>query len=304
MAKVRLTDQHGEEVEIELNPRGSARSPLISLQNFRSIEAITNLTSNREDTLLLGENVFGVFDGAGSLVKFVDPQRGTGGRIAATVARDAFATQASSLEFLTVRANREIKRQMILAGIDVSNKLNLWCTTAAVVRMGDDSFEWLQIGDSVILLIKSDGSFELLVTYHDHDQELLLVCKKLSEQGVEDPHSVIVSNGQAQALREELNVTYGDLTGEDEAMQWVECGTKDLDGIDHILLFTDGLLIPKEDPKAPNNWQQIVQLFLEGGLKNVVSHVRKLQNVDPFCREYPRYKQYDDIAAIALSRKK
>jgi serine/threonine protein phosphatase PrpC len=300
MTKVRLTDQHGEEVEVELD----LRSRRVATQDLRHIEIVSDLTPNKEDTFLLGDNIYGVFDGAGSLVKFVDPKRGTGGRIAATIARDIFIRhEESSLAGLATFANAGIKREMMNVGIDVSKKVNLWCTTAAVVRMDENSFEWLQIGDSVILLIKSDGTFELLVPYHDHDQELLSVCKALSEKGEKDPHAIIVADGQAQALREKINVTFGDFTGEDEAMRWVKSGTRSLEGIDYILLYTDGLLIPKEDPKAPNDWGKTVQLFLEGGLGNIARHVRIRQDGDPFCAKYTRYRQYDDIAAIALSRK-
>ena len=76
-----------------------------------------------------------------------------------------------------------------------------------------------------------------------------------------------------------------------------------MEGIEHILIFTDGLLIPKEDPRAANDWKMAVKLFLTLGLDGSVNFVRNLQNKDPFCRKYVRYHPYDDIAAIALSRK-
>lgn len=277
------------------------------MHNFRHVETICDLTPDREDAILLGDNIFGVFDGAGSLVKFSDSKGNTGGRLAATIARDAFTSCPGDLYYGgAALANREIRKYMKMAGVDVSEKVNLWCTTAAVIQLREDHnyLTWLQIGDSVILLVRNDGSFELLVPYHDHDRELLAICKKLSEGGEKDPHSVIVANGMARALREEINVAYGDLTGEKEAMSWVESGGFPIFDFDHILLYTDGLLIPKEDPMAENDWQKTVELFLDGGLKNVVNYVRRLQDADPHCSKYTRYKQYDDIAAIAISRKK
>lgn len=277
------------------------------MYNFVRIQAITDLTPKKEDAILIGENTFGVFDGAGSLVKFVDPIRGTGGKIASSIARDIFTSGDNpvfySLEYLARKANLEIRKQMAEAGIDVGKKVNLWSTTAAVVRMGADSFEWLRISDSVILIIRSDGEFKLLVDYHDHDKELLAVCRELAQKGEKDPHSVIVANGQAQALREKVNITYGALNGEEEAMQWIKSGIMGLEGIKHILIFTDGLLIPKEDPKAPNDWALTVKLFLTLGLDGLVNFIRDLQQKDPFCRKYIRYHPYDDIAAIAISRK-
>ncbi len=273
------------------------------MHNFGRVQVITDLTPKKEDALLIGENIFGVFDGAGSWVKFVDPIRGTGGKIASSVTRDTFAAGNGSLADLALKANLEIKRQMAEASIDVKKKVNLWSTTAAVVRMGNDSFEWLEIGDSVILVIRTDGKFNLLVDYHDHDRELLAVCKELAEKGESDPHSVIVANGQAEALKEKMNITYSALNGENEAMQWIKSGVMSLEGIEHILIFTDGLLIPKEDPQTPNDWRMTVKLFLTIGLDGLVDFVRNLQQKDPFCKKYVRYHPYDDIAAIALSRK-
>lgn len=54
-----------------------------NMRNFRRIETVCDLTPKREDALLVGDDIFGVFDGAGSLTGFSDPQRGTGGKIAA-----------------------------------------------------------------------------------------------------------------------------------------------------------------------------------------------------------------------------
>ena len=44
-----------------------------------------------------------------------------------------------------------------------------------------------------------------------------------------------------------------------------------------------------------------VKLFLNGGLREVKDFVRNLEKNDPKCWKYPRYKQYDDIAAISIS---
>lgn len=116
------------------------------MHNFRHVETICDLTPNREDAMLVGDNIFGVFDGAGSLVKFTDSRGNTGGRLAATIARDAFARCPGYLYHDgAVLANREIRKYMMIAGVDVSEKVNLWCTTAAVVRMRENYFEWLQI---------------------------------------------------------------------------------------------------------------------------------------------------------------
>ena len=71
-----------------------------------------------------------------------------------------------------------------------------------------------------------------------------------------------------------------------------------------MLVFTDGLIIPKEDPHAVDDFSTTVKLFQEGGLQKVRDYIRQVENTDPNCWKYPRYKKSDDIAALAISFQK
>ena len=103
------------------------------------------------------------------------------------------------------------------------------------------------------------------------------------------------------ALRRTSNDEYGVFNGDPRAEQFLHTGTEPLKNVAHILLFTDGFLLPKEEPAAPDDFATMTKLFLEGGLTRIRDYVRKVENDDPKCWEYPRYKKSDDIAAIALS---
>jgi hypothetical protein len=61
------------------------------------------------------------------------------------------------------------------------------------------------------------------------------------------------------------------------------------------------LILPKENPEDQDDFNRFVEIFLEGGLERVKNYVRDLEKTDPECWKYPRYKQYDDIAAISIS---
>ena len=100
---------------------------------------------------------------------------------------------------------------------------------------------------------------------------------------------------------EKVNITHGTLTGEPEALNFLKTGRESLEKIKHILLFTDGILLPKEDPKSPDDFATFTHLFLKGGLKELKNYVRKIEKSDPYCWKYPRYKQYDDITAVAIT---
>jgi serine/threonine protein phosphatase PrpC len=256
--------------------------------------------SKKEDLYFIEDNIFGVVDGFNSLARFTDKNRKTGGLIAASITRDEFLKNDKDLRTLAIRANQKIKDRMLVLNIDINDKNCLWGTAIAVVRVKDNSFEWAQMGDSLILVIYKDNSFRLLVRDYDHDKEVLSQWKELAEQKRENIREIIGKEALVK-LRNKMNKTYGFLTGEEKAISFLKSGKEELKNIKHILLFTDGLIIPKKDPLKEDDWKKFVKLFLEGGLNNIKNFVRSLEKNDPKCWKYPRYKQYDDIAAISIS---
>ena len=109
-----------------------------------------------------------------------------------------------------------------------------------------------------------------------------------------------VMENQIKKVRHAMNVEYGVLNGETNFSSFVRSGKEDLKDISHVLLFTDGLFIPSENPSEKHNFNKFVDLFHKGGLQEIRNHVRRLEQSDPDCKIYPRFKKHDDIAAIAL----
>ena len=256
-------------------------------------------SASNDDVLLITKRMFGVFDGAFDMERYQDEKGRTGATLAASIARDTFAENSRSLVDIAKEANSRIRKSMLEKGIDVSRKASRWSTTAAVVRLNKDSFDWLQISDSLILVIYADHSFKLMDDDYDHDEETTLMWKQLAEQKVEDIPKAL--HGQILKVRNQMNITYGVLNGKEEMVKFLRHGQVSLHNIAHVLLFTDGLFIPKEDPKQKDDFETLVSLFLQGGLKRVRGHIRARETTDPKCWKYPRFKQYDDIAAVSLS---
>lgn len=263
------------------------------------IDLVIDEGMNNEDLHLIGRNIYGVFDGFNSLDKYVDKYGKTGGQIAAMIARDEFHKNDRSLKDLAREANRKIRERMVEYNVDTSKKGSLWGTIFAVGRIIDKSFEWMQIGDSLILVVYKDNSFKLLVNDYNHDKELLETWKELAERKKENIRELI--KGPHLELRNKMNETYGCLTGEQKAISFLKSGRENLENVKAILFFTDGLFIPKEDPTEDDDWAKFVELYLRGGLKSIRDFVRNLEKKDPKCWKYPRFKQYDDIAAISIS---
>lgn len=251
-----------------------------------------------EDELLINGDLFAVFDGSSSLLKFQSPDGKTGGKIAAETARLVFETNQGSLRELALSANRKIHEQETAAGIDLSSKDSLWATTAAAVRIGLSQIELLQVADSLILVITSDGKVSPPLGYRDHDLPVMRKWRQLADRGEKNIWDRL--NSDIIGLRQTANVGYGVLNGEDDAAAFIQTTTIERQGIESILLFTDGLLIPGEDPDAPEDWEKYADIYRRLGLDGLVQHVRGLEDSDPQQTKFPRYKPHDDIAAIAI----
>lgn len=254
-----------------------------------------------EDAILLGKNRFGVFDGASSLDGFTDEEGRTGGYLAANIAKDIFENSNLSLRETALIANRKIAEAMAAKGIDASRKESSWCSTVAVIEIDlkKKEFQWVQIADSLIVVIGKDGMPRSLVQDYDHDKNVMVQWKQLADSHTNDISSKL--QGKIVVLRRAANVAYGVLNGDSNAENFLRTGRESFENTAHILIFSDGLTIPKRDPRSDDDFSLIAELFREGGLKRVRDYVREIENSDPNCWEYPRYKKSDDIAGVAIS---
>ena len=266
-----------------------------------SVETISEKGSAylNEDVVLQDDNVFGVFDGSTSLHYDDLPAGMTGGLMAAQIAAESFRLEAGDLISRAEEANTKIGAAAGSERFTEKEKHRLWSTSAAVVRIEENSFEFCQIGDSLIMVVRNDGSFRLLTPDTAHDRETLSLWKN-SDVAAGTTIQELLSD-QIRTIRNKMNVFYGVLNGEPEAVHFLRHGRESLEGVQAVLLFTDGLFLPKEDPHQPDNWSLFVDLYLSGGLTAIHEQVRSLELMDPGCRLYPRFKKHDDIAAIAIT---
>ena len=267
------------------------------------VETLLEKGSSRvnEDRLLVAGNTYGVFDGATSLGEEISPGDSTGGALAAEIARETFRHSRGSLLAAAVEANSRIAKSQVCAGVDYSRRHTLWTTSAAVVQIKGNGIEYCQTGDALIMLLYQDGRYRLLTPEIDIDRETLLLWKKLSSSAIGSKDSIYKAlDEQIRTVRLEMNRTYGVLNGEKEAVHFINHGLESLMGVTDILLFTDGLYLPKEDPAAPSDWDIFVDLYRDKGLQGVRDSVRYMQGSDPGLSLYPRFKMHDDIAAVAI----
>jgi len=254
--------------------------------------------STNEDQILAAQPVFAVFDGVTSLNKYVDESGKTGGLLASSIARETFDKSDKSLLELATEANKRIRSAMHEKGIDTSDKLNLWATSVAAIRILEKEIEWLTVSDSIIMVFDTHGGHRLPGKFHNHDLAALKLWKELAARGVENIREPL--NDVIAENRRRMNIDYGALNGEPGFVHFVERGTCELENIAHIVLATDGLFVPTENPED-EGWDQFAALYLAGGIKRIRDFVREREESDPKCWRYPRFKVHDDIGAIAIS---
>ncbi|WP_432735270.1 protein phosphatase 2C domain-containing protein [Maridesulfovibrio sp. FT414] len=252
-----------------------------------------------EDFYFARGSRFGVFDGATSLSPDVYEQGCTGGYLASNIAGQVFASGEEPLLSLADKANSAICTAMQERGVDLTEKEFLWSTSAAVVNLEEDYFEWVQIGDCLVMLINEDGSHELLCGGFDHDCETLKMWQEVSKEAGGPILNVL--RDQILKVRGQMNVSYGVFSGEKEALSFLNHGQRSLEGVSSILLFTDGLFLPSCDPESRCDFSRFSEIFQQGGLTGVRDYIRTIEQDDHNCCRYPRFKTHDDIAAISIS---
>ena len=247
-----------------------------------------------EDAVVIEENIYGVFDGASSLNNAVFEKYKTGGMIASSTAGHVFSKNHFPLLQLGRQANTAILSKMKTHNVNLNQRHTMWSTSAAVVRLGRNTLEWLQTGDAYIILIYANNSYKVLVEQADHDYKTLLMLKE------NHSHQDMAFKQQVKKIRSNMNRTYGVLNGEPNALNFFNSGFQSLDDVKTILLFTDGLQIPSSIPEKKKNFKPFMALYQKLGLTGLKNHIRKLESQDPDITQYPRFKCHDDIAAIAI----
>ena len=288
-----------------MSPNGSGTSSTAEA-GIRRITAIDSITAKgshnlNEDSMVANTDtgIFAVFDGASGLNPFTDAEGRTGAYLASNIAREVFGAGGESLLGLTATANKRIRTAMAYQKIGTSDKINRWATSVAAVRVHSDSFDWVWVSDSIILVVYDDGSYKALVDDYEHDQETLSLLRELTGKGDPDPKAGIRDITLYQ--RRQMNITYGFVAGEEIPPQYLHTGTESLKGVRHILLFTDGMLVPKEDPRAKDDFDAVVSEYLKGGLKGWLAYVRSLEDNDPGLKRYARFHPHDDATAVAVT---
>jgi serine/threonine protein phosphatase PrpC len=260
----------------------------------------TGVRKLNEASLLINEklSVFGVFDGASSLDKYLSADGKTGAYLASNKAAEVFAGPHTNLAEALQAADQAIDQLHKQSSIDTSDRVNRFSTTVAAVKISEDQAELLQVGDSVIIVIYKDGSAKAPLGYHDHDLEVMRKWRKLADEGQTNIRQLVAED--VIQLRRTGNTEYGTLNGDGAAKKFMQTLILDLKDVASILIITDGMFVPKTDPETGEDWNYYAKLYKEGGLEKIYQTVREIEKSDPELIKYPRYKLHDDASGVAI----
>lgn len=253
---------------------------------------------HNEDRYLIKNNVFAVLDGATNVGRELSIYEMTPGEFAAETLRESL-DETDGIEDGLRLANTKIDdgiRQFFFE----PTKQDRFSSTATVVRINENNtLDYWNVADSFFFLINKEGKVVVPFDLYEFDRNNLIELKKrLDNKDIEDPieemREIILTS------KNEANKSYAVFNGEQEVFNLMKKGSVDLTNIATVVLFTDGMNYPSEDPTMPTDYQAMADLYLEGGVEHMLDTVREMEEEDPEFKKYPRFKMHDDATVIAV----
>ena len=258
-----------------------------------------------EDRFLAATNRFAVLDGATNvshakpLIMGMEPAE-----YAAHHFQQGLMDTNMCLDNLLLKLNHSLDK-VIKQYIPNPAVIERFSTAAAVIDINEGFLEYRTIADCYFVLIMKDGNIQTPYPFQsiNQDRENLLKLKSIraSFKGLDkdfDPFSEL--HQDLKVLRGMVNRTYGAFNGMPQAMSFVKRGKLPIDNVKSILLFTDGMLLPQEDPAAEPDFEKIAWMYKHGGLGFWYGKVRSEEGSDPYFLKYPAVKRHDDATALAI----
>ncbi|WP_157724771.1 protein phosphatase 2C domain-containing protein [Virgibacillus phasianinus] len=275
---------------------------------YKTAKGVSRLN---EDSLIINKDelVYGVADGVSSLVPFTSRKNLTGGYIASNEVKQHFESNKKHGDLFSgvSRVNQRIQDEMKKYDIDISKKETLWGTALALLKITDTSIEYIQTGDCMLIAVYNNDETRVLTRLQvEHlESSAIQKWKEGIEQGVKSKSEltkrvkdILISNRHKSNTED----GYGVLNGEQNAMDYVEIGSINKIGIKQLILMTDGMFYPEEVvPGGMDYWKFITSTLNTKGLDQYVNDLVNIEESDPECIAYPRFKKSDDKAAIIIT---
>ncbi|WP_040833664.1 protein phosphatase 2C domain-containing protein [Nocardia brevicatena] len=251
-----------------------------------------------DDRVLTTRNSVIVLDGASSFA----PDMPTAGTFVDTLGQELRAQCETGTEDLTAALSRAIETTSSRLGLQPGAAPS---STVSIVRVGHTAIDVLALGDSPIIVGRTDGTFE---TIHDDrlDRLDLPEATRYRERlragsGYDDEHRAILGELQHQERkRRNRDGGYWIAEADHAAAQHSITARYARDDVAWVILATDGAA----EPLAPLgiSWSDVAQLDASGLAELLVRCEHWEAQTDPAGRQQPRAKRHDDktVAVVRL----
>jgi serine/threonine protein phosphatase PrpC len=268
-----------------------------------------------EDAYVCNESnhIYGVIDGATSLVPFASSDGETGGVLAAKVIAQYLnnkelphINQPQELMHLLSKANELLRKSMEQNHVEMENKEELWSACAVLVHIDDHWIDYAHAGDCMLIVYYQDQTIRVVT--HDQlghiDQLTLDRWAEGAAAGLVDRDALWeYTKPQIILGRKLANAPggYAVLNGDPAFSSYAEYGRISRVGIKALLLVSDGLYIPKASGAPKIDGAAELALFVRDmGLQQYIDWLIGLEESDPECIQYPRVKKSDDKTALYI----
>ncbi|WP_197254970.1 protein phosphatase 2C domain-containing protein [Paenibacillus dendritiformis] len=258
-----------------------------------------------EDALVANERnqVYGVVDGATSLIGYRDEAGYTGGYLAAQLlaAHAMEAEDGMPLEQMVMQANAALRDRMSEAGIDMADKAQRWSAAFALFRVREDWIEYVQAGDCMLFAKYEDGTYRRLT--HDQvarfDRALLRKRQEALDLGIREPAEILrylLPFQRENRFRANTRGGYAVLNGDPELGRGMETGRISRSGLTAIYAVTDGFFHGME--AEDQAWSHMLEAIDRQGLEAYAKRLIEREEADSDCAACPRLKISDDKTGI------
>jgi hypothetical protein len=188
-----------------------------------------------------------------------------------------------------------------------ANRFELPSAGIALVRLRAANLEYARLGDCRAILdpprsahVVSTGSSPLQYL----DAAVLEKMKALRRANISMSHEQVrrLVQGDLRANRNLLNTKegYWVLSTDPTAARYMEIGALPLNGTDPVrgLLVSDGFYRLVDTFRVYPDDAALFGVALKRGLAAMLTELRKLEDTDPECSTYPRFKPKDDATAV------
>jgi serine/threonine protein phosphatase PrpC len=176
-------------------------------------------------------------------------------------------------------------------------------STVALARWSETSVETYALGDSYVVLLRSDGTEDV----HTDDRldsvgvdERSAYQKRLVEgHGYDAGHRVLLLELQAeQAQRRNRPDGYWIAGADPEAGRQGLSTTTDRAGVAALVLASDGIAIERQP--GGKTWADLYRATERQGLDGVLEAIHESEAIDPDGRRWPRSKIHDDKTLVTI----